>query len=220
MKLQFLGDSKDSFKWDYHDALMTALEFEALEIVPMLTPDDAGSHGASTTSLYPAREEILGMCRDLRKSRSLRLVTEMPRRTGGGYSVGLHRPDRRFSRPDGGRYFQRLPDGPGVLVFADPDNGFEPDKSCSDRHLAYSEVEQILAQISGRSMLSVFHHFRRVRFVEDFARIRRRLADRAATAVYWHSVMFVAISRSERIIERVGNFNRDYASGRPVRAIP
>ena len=160
------------------------------------------------------------MCRDLRKSRSLRLVTGMPRRTGGGYSVGLHGPDRRFSRPHGGQYFQHLPDGPGVLVFADPDNGFEPHKSCSDRHLAYTEVEQILAQILDQSMLSVFHHFRRVRFGEDFAHIRRRLANRSTTAVYWHSVMFVAISRSERTIERVRSFNRDYAFCRPVRAIP
>ena len=40
MKLQYLGDSKDSFKWDYHHFLMEALGYSQLTIAWMLTPDD------------------------------------------------------------------------------------------------------------------------------------------------------------------------------------
>ena len=32
MKLQYLGDSKDSFKWDYHDVLSTHLDVETLVV--------------------------------------------------------------------------------------------------------------------------------------------------------------------------------------------
>jgi hypothetical protein len=219
MKRQFLGDSKDSFKWDYHDALATALGFSALEVLPMLTADDAGGHGATATSLYPARAEILDLCRELRASRDMGLVTGMPRRTGGEYVVGLHQPDRYFSCAQRGDYFAGLPTGPGLLVFADPDNGFEPAKSRSERHLAYTDVDNILGQLPARSLLSVFHHFRRVRFSEDFARIRSRLAAYATTAVCWHSVMFVAVSASAPMINTVRRFNREYALGRPVRTI-
>ena len=38
MKLQYLGDSKDSFKWDYHDYLATSLKFSTLKVIFMMTP--------------------------------------------------------------------------------------------------------------------------------------------------------------------------------------
>ena len=38
MKLQYLGDSKDAFKWDYLDFLTKQMGMSELLIVPMLTP--------------------------------------------------------------------------------------------------------------------------------------------------------------------------------------
>jgi len=40
MKLQYLGDSKDSFKWDYHDFLARGLGYSKFTIALMMTPDD------------------------------------------------------------------------------------------------------------------------------------------------------------------------------------
>jgi len=40
MKKQYLGDSKDSFKWDYHDFLAGELNYPVLNIMLMMTPDD------------------------------------------------------------------------------------------------------------------------------------------------------------------------------------
>ena len=50
MKLQYLGDSKDSFKWDYHDFLVAELGYPLLNIALMMTPDDAGNDGQSHPS--------------------------------------------------------------------------------------------------------------------------------------------------------------------------
>ena len=46
MKRQYLGDSRDSFKWDYHRHLVPALGARELQIVWMMAPGDgAGMAG-------------------------------------------------------------------------------------------------------------------------------------------------------------------------------
>ena len=72
-------------------------------------------------------------------------------------------------------YFSGLDGAGDALVFLDPDNGFEPQRSCTDKHVRYGEVSRVIEQLSADSVVSVFQHFRRVPFPEDFARIRRRL---------------------------------------------
>ncbi len=67
MKLQYLGDSKDSFKWDYHDFLVSELEYPLLNIALMMTPDNNGNDGKTKSSLFPAKEEIEEFCQYLKK---------------------------------------------------------------------------------------------------------------------------------------------------------
>jgi len=62
MKLQYLGDSKDSFKWDYHDYLTDALGYNLLNILLMITPDDETNEGKTNPDWFPARKEIIDFC--------------------------------------------------------------------------------------------------------------------------------------------------------------
>lgn len=99
-------------------------------------------------------------------------------------------------------------------------NGFEPDRSCLDKHVSYRDIEQVLTQVTEHSVVTVFHHFRRVSFPEDFSRIRARLGGvYPCTAIYWQSLMFVAIGRSESCVAAVAGANRQYAGRNPVRVI-
>jgi len=219
MKRQYLGDSKDSFKWDYHDFLATALGLPRLHVVLMLTPDDGGTDGRSSPERFPARPPVLGFCRDLRDRRDIGQIPSLPHRTGSSYSLTLHKGESLFTEENRATYFSGF-DGEGdLLVFLDPDNGFEPERSCSDKHVRYGEVARIVEQISPNSVVSVFQHFRRVSFPDDFSRIRRRLEPLHSTAVCWHSLMFVAAGKSERVIRKVAAANRDYARRYPVRAL-
>ena len=102
------------------------------------------------------------------------------------------------------------------LVFLDPDNGFEPEKSCSEKHVAYRDISQLLDQMSFDSVISVFQHFRRKSFPKDYARIRERIQSGHSTAIYWHSLMFVVASKSEKVIQRVASANENYAKTNPV----
>ena len=61
MKLQYLGDSRDAFKWDLLHWLCTRAEpaFARLLFVPLLTPDDAVPRdGRTPHAWFPCRPLI------------------------------------------------------------------------------------------------------------------------------------------------------------------
>ncbi len=270
MKLKYLGDSKDSFKGDYHDYLVQKLRYPFLNIAFMMTPDDESNNGKSPPSLFPARGEIIEFCEHLQKKRSIQVVRRLPKITGSIYKVKFHEetlaakldhehlrqsgfetpelscPRRRASRHRGfpikdfgndtvianldsndkesvfinrTQYFSNFSADANQILFLDPDNGFEPEKSYSEKHVLYSDIALILGQISDDSVISVFQHFRRKSFVKDFARIKERLHGGYATAIYWHSLMFVAIGKSQKVIARVGEANEKYSRKYPVKVI-
>ena len=219
MKLQYLGDSKDSFKWDYHDFLISQLGYSIFKVVPMMTPDDGSTKGQSRPSLFPARPEVLDFCNGLRQSRLLNGIRMLPEKTGGNYYVDFHKPNIHLNHISRDSYFSGFNDSVNEMVFLDPDNGFEPEKSCSEKHARYKDITQILEQVSDDSVVSVFQHFRRMPFPKDFSRIRERIGSSFTTAIFWHSLMFVAVSESEKTIRKVFAANKKYAKTNPVEII-
>ncbi len=220
MKLQYLGDSKDCFKWDYLDQLANLLGFPTLTVIPMLTPDDGCGHGNTSPEDFPAGKKIWGFCDDLRQARELKGVRELPKHTGSAYSIILNKPDLEFSNQSRQDYFSNIASSTRQLVFADPDNGFEPERRFDERHIRYGEVANLLDQISEGSVISVFQHFRYKKFGQDYARIRERLGDCHSTAICWDGrLMFVTVGKSSEVISSVAKANIGYAKSRPVRVI-
>ena len=115
------------------------------------------------------------------------------------------------------KYFSNFHPNYDQVVFLDPDNGFEPDKSLKIKHVRYKEITDILQQVPENSVISTFHHFRRISFADDYARIAERIEEGYSTAIYWHSLMFVAISKSQEAIEHVIAANKKYAMNYPVK---
>ncbi len=219
MKLQYLGDSKDSFKWDYHDYLVSQLDYPIFKIALMMTPNDRSTDGQTRPSLFPARNEIIDFCHELRDSRSIETIKVLPAKSGASYKVILHKDGDRFNNRNRDQYFAGFNDSKAQLVFLDPDNGFEPEKSFNEKHVTYSDVSNLLEQLSNGSVVSVFQHSRRVSFPKDFARIRKRLRSGYSTAIFWHSLMFVLVSKSENVLDRVLSANEQYAKTYPVKII-
>lgn len=219
MKLQYLGDSKDGFKWDYHDYLVEALGYGILNVVLMMTPDDGGKQGSSKASRYPARPSVIGFCEELKESRVLTNIRELPEATSSDYVVELHSEDYLNSHDRRREYFDDFSPADDQVVLVDPDNGLEPRKSFSDKHLLFSELDHVLGQLSERSVVSVFQHFRRKPFERDFVEIEKRILSGYSTAVYWHSLMFVLVTRSKDVLEQLVRVNEFYASERPVKVI-
>lgn len=219
MKLQYLGDSRDSFKWDYHDYLTREMGYPLFNVALMMTPDDNTKDGSTKPHSYQSSGEIIDFCRDLKKCKDIELIKQLPSRSGSTYQVALHKNAAEITNKNRAEYFSDINGECKQVFFLDPDNGFEPEKKCSAKHVLYSDVERILKQISEQSVISVFQYFRRKSFVIDFARIRQRLISGHATAIYWHSLMFVAISKSEETIDKVRSVNQEYSQVRPVNTI-
>jgi hypothetical protein len=219
MKLQYLGDSKDSFTWDYHDFLVTELNYPLLNIALMMTPDDGSNEGKSHPSLFPAREEIIHFCHHLRDSRAVHAIKTLPEKTNAIYQVEFHRELEHINTNKRAEYFSGINTVSEQVFFLDPDNGFEPEKSINEKHIGYADLNHILEQLPDTSVVSVFQHHRRKAFPDDFARIKTRLLSGHATAIYWHAVMFVAISRNENVIKKVMGANQKYAAINPVNII-
>jgi hypothetical protein len=218
MKIQYLGDSKDSFKWDYHDFLATHLGVEHLVVIPMLTPADSTGEGETDAAAFPARQCVLDFCSALRRSQDLRTIERLPEFSKARYSVALHRPADVFQNDKREPYFGTLDSREPSIVFVDPDNGFEPSKR-TEKHIAYADVASLAVRAGESSVITVFHHFRRRSFEDDFVDIQQRLQPLAATALYWHSLMFVAISASRAQINKVRAANIDYSRERPVMVV-
>jgi hypothetical protein len=219
MKLQYLGDSRDSFKWDYHDYLTTSMRYSLLNVAFMMTPDDDTNDGATEPHIYQARTEIIDFCRDIRNSKDIQSIMQLPSRTGADYKVALHKEATQIRNENRGEYFTDIAHEDRQVLLLDPDNGFEPEKKYSDKHILYSDIESILKQITTQAVISVFQYFRRRSFGDDFMRIRQRLISGHTTAIYWHSLMFVAISKSRTTIDSVLTVNKQYSQNRPVRIL-
>jgi len=217
MKLQYLGDSKDSFKWDYHDFLTSSLNYPLLNIALMMTPDDGGNDGKSHPTLFPARDEVIDFCHDLRASRSLETINSLPARTGNSYRIKLHNSGEHFRNRQ--VYFSNLKNAENQVLLLDPDNGFEPEKSRNEKHVSYGDISGILGQLPKQSIVSVFQHHRRKSFPDDYAQIKKRIELGFSTAIYWHSLMFVQITTSTTAIDKVLRINKLYAAANPVRVL-
>src|SRR5262249_23643574 len=120
--------------------------------------------------------------------------------TSANYQVLSYKPDEYFNSRNRRHYFAEISTVANQVIFFDPDNAFEPEKSCETQHLNYQELQDVLERLSPHSVVTVFQYFRRMPFPADFARIRERLLGGLATAIYWQALMFVGLSRSPELI--------------------
>ena len=215
MKLQYLGDSKDSFKWDYHDYLLNSLEYSTLNILPMLTPDDKTNEGKTKTDRFPARKPVIDFCYMLKDNRELNDIKKLPSVTDSTYTININLHNDINIRD---LYYKNISDFGDQVIFIDPDNGFEPEKSCTQKHVSYEKIGKILDQISDNSIISVFHHFRRITFAEDFKGIKKRILEASPSAyvnaIYWHQLMFVLISKTKERNKKIILANNHYSKSK------
>lgn len=217
MKRQYLGDSKDSFKWDYHHYLVAALDYRQLNIAWMMTPDDGSSDGRTAPELFPARREILTLCEQLRATRNPDLLLDLPSTSGANYTVYFHTPTTHNGATTS--FCTGILPAAQQLIFLDPDKGFEPERSSTERHVRYADLDTLLKTLPADTVVTVFQHHRRKKFPDDFARIQERILSGYSTAIYWHSLMFVILSNSADTIDQVRAINLEYAKDHPVQIL-
>jgi hypothetical protein len=143
------------------------------------------------------------------------MLTDLPAVTGAAYQITLYKSNDNLTNANRASYFSDIIIGSDQVLFLDPDNGFEPERSFKEKHVLYSEIEHLLRTVPPASIVAVFQHHRRKKFSEDFTHIQKRLTLGNATAICWHSLMFVNISLSEETAHRVREVNLEYTKSRP-----
>ena len=229
MKLQYLGDSKDAFKWDYLDFLASNVGAGYLDIIPMKTPPDKSKQGGTSPSRFPTSANVQEFCFHLQKNRNLNEILKLPEYTGKKYSIRLHKPNEEFHDHANFRaeYFSNLTSESKRkrVLFLDPDIGFEPEKTVNEKHVRYSDISTIWQQINELTLVCIFQHSRRIYcpFEEHYSEILCALQfvrPLYSAALYWgNHLMFVLLAKSSDQIRIARAKNRSYKTGRPVKLI-
>ena len=210
MQKKFLGDAKDSFKWDYHNYLTVGLRCTLLNVVLMVNSKDKQG-GDMPPKQFPAGEPIWEFCNLLRDTRDFNLLRKLPKVTDASYRVKLT-----------GARVPRIIKG-NQVVFFDPDTGFEPPSGWQgEEHLRFREIKPVLSKMPDDTVVSVFQHARRysLRGKRNLdwtyhKHIKHKLCDYYSTAIRWEEkVMFVILAKSRERIDRVRVINRQYCESK------
>ena len=241
MKLQYLGDSKDAFKWDYLDFLVKSLNMGSKEykllVVPMLTDSDNTKQGQTDPSEFSSSKEVQKFCVYLQNKRELKKIKELSSYTNSDYDIYIHKEkchekEEWFVNNDSFRrtYFPNISKGGKTVLFLDPDKGFETKhlKNTKEHHVKYCDIKNIYNDAKKDDIIVVFQHAPHnipFPFREKYKDIVRKLTEKDIqcdkTALFWcNQVMFVIIGKSSELINKIRKMNESYQKlPRPVEVI-
>ena len=218
MKLQYLGDEKDGFKWDYHDYLTVKLRCKLLNVVLMLDEDPPRNYRHAhpriakfCTFLHQKRCEALNSA----STQAFRHLSELPQAIDRWpYKVELN--------PNGVESIN-FSKRKNQVVFIDPDTGFQPDGKATSKHVRFCLVGSTLGDISSYSVVSVYQDLIRIKakdYCKNYWRIKGQLKKQSpssfySTAILWHGkAMFVIIVKLPKRLEKIWQFNLEYCRGK------
>jgi len=224
MKLQFLGDARDAFKWDLLHWVCTTSSFSTLFYVPLLTPDDGSGEGLISQHRFKCQDFIrpfLDMLKEEPRSltRISKLGTLSPEKQ---FQVLVFAPDR-FIGPGSSRREYWSDFDPSKLenavVFFDPDNGYVPKthyekkKPLRPKWIGHNELKTMFARLPETSVAVVYQHRPKLMaMVELFAGLTTHLAY-IHTAVVAHepNLALVAMAGNATAGEQIASAMKEYS---------
>ena len=214
MKLQYLGDSRDSFKWHYHDYLTIGVNASHLDIIPMLVPNDKSGYGRTHATEYRSTPEIQEFCEYLREKPFLHSIVKLPEFTDSNYRVRIHKQYEKYTFRNSEKYFEGIEGG--NLTFIDACTGFEP-KHGKDEHISFADISRLIDVLPKRAVISVYQHKQQRRaFHETYNDIhqnmKRHHRHAKITAIHNPYVMMVQITICTDRLDKVRQINQAYAN--------
>jgi len=224
MKLQFLGDARDAFKWDLLHWVCTTSSFSTLVYVPLLTPDDKSGYGLMPPHRFKCRGLIQPFLDSLKEEpRSLTRISKLgtlsPEKQ---FEVLVFAPDRFIGSGNSrGAYWSDFDPSKleNSVVFFDPDNGYIPKmrherkKALCPEWIGHDELMTMLARLPETSVAVVYQHRPRLM---SHAKLFEGLTTHLAyihTAVVAHepNLAFVAMAGNSAVGNRIASSIEQYA---------
>ncbi len=178
IKLQYLGDRRDFYKYDLLLQLGRTLHL-GLTVIPMLTPDDGSGQGRLDEYKHGSRDKGLW--------KFLRSPGEHGPREFGHVAEYLNDrgiktrfvPEGYLEEDNRADYFARVAeqDLKDCIVFLDPDTGLKtPSASARNpKYLRYPELRDIYRRMSEGSVLVVYQHMPREPHCKVLEKLSQRL---------------------------------------------
>lgn len=213
MKLQYLGDSRDSFKWHYHDCLVNGMEARNLDIIPMLLPNDETGQGNTHAQEFHSTPEIQKFCEYLRGKPFLHSIEKLPVFVNSKYRVRIHKQFEKYTYRNSRKYFEGI--DIGNVTFIDPCTGIET-KNGKDEHISFADLSYLIDVLPKCAVISVYQHKQRRTFQDTYNDIKHRMVTEhqhtKLTAIHNQHVMFVQITICNGRLEKVRDINQAYGN--------
>ena len=221
MKLQYLGDVRDAFKWDLLHWICTRAEppFGRLLFVPILTADDIVPRDGRITHLrFECRSEIRSLIDSLAGyPRSFEPLHTLGHIRNPHFEVALYRPKHAIESgvrrhaywSEIGSFLTR-----DTLVFLDPDNGFETRTCRGTKWVRHREVQELLSHAGG---VAVYQHRPLQPWAQIFSQLSAQLHYATyAAAAYEENLAFIVLAQAEGAANRVRGAMQSYVAGHGV----
>lgn len=224
MKNQYFGDKRDLLKYSLLETLASRLPgIEQLTCIWLLTEPAVNNDG---NRLFAPRvdasrlECFLHECVSTNRRDVRNLAMYVAGSEFAYFSYGDD-PSTYFSATSRKDYFGSIPLQALArsVVFFDPDNGLEPDKSCGVAHLSYEEFATVFTRMDRVSAAVVYQHLPRrspaVFWPELAAKVRSRL-NCSAGYVAAGDVGFLIALRNVRTEQVVATALDDFSESWPM----
>jgi len=189
MKKQYFGDKRDLFKFDLIKNVVKETGVSGFTYIPMLTPSDKTGHGKLRNNLSSPNNaghknrgliEFFKRIPANRDERDVGIIKEYFEKIF--IPTNVYRKGDYFDRANRNPYFKGVEKVllQNALIFVDPDTGLEPETvKPNEKHLLYSEAEDLYANMGKHSILAIIQFRQRDRFKtrEDIDKKVARLFD-------------------------------------------
>ena len=228
MKLQYLGDARDAFKWDILHWICTTSTLTNLIFVPLLTDDREGSgEGLIPHHRFKCKDFIRPFLDSLKEEpRSLKRISLLgtidPEKQ---FQVSVVAPERVIGSGTKRRDYWSDFDVSTLeksVVFFDPDNGYETKtrylkkKPTGSKWIGHDELRNLFAQLPQTSIAVVYQHKPHRKWSDLFGDLTENLAY-VHTAVVTHEsdLAFVAMAGNAVTGKEITAAMQEYADRNP-----
>ncbi len=211
MKLQWLGDIKDAFKFGVCLSVIECLKLKKLLWVMMLTEN---GNEEPYEALHCVPKDLRSYLYELRYKRVIKKeeLKEPVSKLENILSININAIEDDFT--DRKTYFKNVKDEvknlENSLILLDPDTGFEPNSKVGRQHVKYEEVKDIFAHMKNSSVLAVFQHWRQGQTDEQIiaeiaGRLKENNLDKCTVCLYTSKaqVLMFLFLKNKAFIERV-----------------
>ncbi len=223
MKLQYLGDARDAFKWDLLHWICTDASFSTLVFVPLLTLDDEDSgEGLTPHHRFKCQDFIRPFLDSLKEEpRCLTRISALGKLNHGKqFRVRVFAPDKLIGSGNGrSEYWSDLDPSEleNAVVFFDPDNGYETKTQRGPKWIEHGELKRFLERLPETSVVVVYQHRPRRTWGEMFADLSNRLGYvHTAVAAHESNLAFIGMAGNDAAGKRIANSMEQYAKLHPA----